>query len=500
MKKAFKRLMVCLLAVCLLAGPIAAQALDGVEVSYTYTYDYWGDILHSPDAYRPETVLTSSSLGLETPMRNPQGLFVQGDKIYICDTGNNRILEVKRDGLQYSLVRIIDSFAGEGEPNTFSGPQDIFVAENGDMFIADTNNHRIVKTDKDCNVLLIFVRPEDATFDQTQEYLPSKLVADTSGRLYVQGKNVNKGLIKYEMDGTFSGFIGASEVRVVWYEYIWKLLSTKEQRAQQESFVPTEYDNVAIDEKGFFYVVTKTFDENELKGGQAKPIRRLNGVGSNILVENGIATLPIGDQQWAAGNLNITNSGPSRFVDITALQNEIYVALDSTHNRLFGYDQQGNLLWAFGGIGNMDGYFIRPVALEHMNTDLLVLDAQECAVTIMTPTNYGTLIYEATDLYRKGEYDASADVWQQVLQQNSNLDVAYVGVGRALLQQEQYEEAQDYFRIARDTKNYSEAWKFHRKEIVEQNIGWIFTVVLLLLLLPPVIRRIKKVVREVNEA
>ena len=499
MKAAFKHLVICLVAVCLLGVP-AARALDGVEVSYTYTYDYWGDILHSPDAYRTEAVLTSSSLGLDLPMRNPQGLFVRGNRIYICDTGNNRVLEITRQNRSYTVSRIIDTIQGDAEPRTFLAPQDVFVAENGDMFIADTNNHRIVKLDRNGNYLLSFTRPVDPSFDQSQDYLPIKLVADSTGRVYVQGKNINKGLVKYEADGSFSGFIGASEVKVVWYEYIWKLLSTKEQRAQQESFVPTEYDNVAIDEKGFFYVVTSTFDTNELKSGLAKPIRRLNGVGSNILVENGIATLPIGDLQWAGNDTNITNSGPSKLIDITPLKNEIYVALDSTHNRLFGYDQQGNLLWAFGGIGNMDGYFLRPVALEHMDDDLLVLDAQECAVTIMTPTEYGALIYEATDLYRKGEYAASADMWRKVMEQNRNLDIAYVGIGRALLQQEQFEEAQSYFRIARDTKNYSEAWKFHRKEIVERNIGWIFGVVFLLLLLPPVVRRIKKVVQEVNES
>ena len=58
--------------------------------------------------------------------------------------------------------------------------------------------------------------------------------------------NVNKGLIKYENDGTFSGFVGATPVTYDFSDYIWKKLATQEQRAQMESFVPTEYDNVYI--------------------------------------------------------------------------------------------------------------------------------------------------------------------------------------------------------------------------------------------------------------
>ena len=35
-------------------------------------------------------------------------------------------------------------------------------------------------------------------------------------------------------------------------------------------FVPTEYDNLAMDSKGFIYVTTSTFDEWDLMDDQAK--------------------------------------------------------------------------------------------------------------------------------------------------------------------------------------------------------------------------------------
>ena len=487
-----------LLLLGLCAAPAALAAVDGYEYVYTYTYDYWEDMRESPDAYRARLMISGGSLGIPGGLKAPQGLFVRGEDVYICDTGNNRVLQLRLTDSGAEVVRVIDSFTGDTSPLTFSSPRDIFVSEEGDLFIADFNNNRVVRLDKDLNWQLSFVKPTDTTFDQSVSFLPKKLVADVSGRVYVLAQNVNKGLIKFEANGAFTGFIGASKVRYTWYDSLWRLLSTKEQRAQQEAFVPTEYDNVALDADGFFYVVTKTFDENQLRSGQAEPVRRLNAIGNNILVENG-SSYVVGDLQWAPGNTNITNSGPSKFVDVTVLQDDIYMVLDSTHNRIFGYDQQGNLLWAFGGVGNSDGFFNRPVAIEHMGLELLVLD-EAGSLTVMTPTEYGRLVYQAIGEYRRGEYAASADTWTEVLSQNGNFDSAYVGIGRALLQEEKYEDAMRYFETALDRKNYSEAWRLRRMEIVEDNIGLIFAVVAILLAAPPLWRRIKKIMWEVKQA
>jgi hypothetical protein len=289
MNRMVSRLCACLVAFSLFAalcGGMVARAADGFDYNYTYTYDYWGDERQSPDAYRTSAMLSSVSLGLETPMRAPRGLTVSGNDIYIVDTGNNRILQVARDGENFTLTRVISEISGDITPNTLSAPQDVFVMADGTLFIADTNNNRILKADRNLNLLSVFTRPTDATFDQSMAFLPTKLVCDTTGRVFCLAQNVNRGLMKYEADGTFTGFIGASEVKYTWYELVWRLLSTKEQRAQQASFVPTEYNNIALDSEGFFFVTTQTFNSNELTSGAAKPVRRLNAIGTNILIEN----------------------------------------------------------------------------------------------------------------------------------------------------------------------------------------------------------------------
>jgi hypothetical protein len=221
------------------------------------------------------------------------------------------------------------------------------------MFVCDTGNNRVLKLDSNFNFLVAFTQPVDPTFSVDQAFLPTRMVADPKGRAFVLVKNVNKGLVKYEADGRFVGFIGASPVTYTLYDQIWRLLSTREQRAQQQAFVPTEYDNLYIDKDGFIYVTTTTFDEYDLIWDNAKPIRKLNAIGNDILVKNGEYP-PIGDIQW---DTFAGYAGPSRLIDVTVLSNDVYVAVDRVRGRLFGYDDQGRNLWAFGGAGNRDGYF-----------------------------------------------------------------------------------------------------------------------------------------------
>ena len=234
------------------------------------------------------------------------------------------------------------------------------------------------------------------------------------------------------------------------------------------------------------------FDENELLSDKAKPIRQLNAQGDDILVKNGYHP-PIGDVIWAdyAGS-----NGPSTLIDITTLDNETYYALDSNRSRIFGYDSQGNLLYAFGSLGNRLGYFQRPVAIDHMGYDLLVLDAQSGGVTRFELTQFGLLINKALAEYERGNYDESADYWREVLMQNGNYDLAYIGIGRSLLRQERYEEAMNYFEVKYDDDNYSKAFLLYRKQWVEENIFWIVVLVVALIVVSKigdVIRKIKRI-------
>ena len=502
--KVMNRMLMILCVLSLLSAVVPAAAddsfdleHDGFSTSYTYNYDYWSDVQASPDAYRVTTVIDSMTLGLEQlngkRMNKPQSLFVRNKDLYVADTGNNRILQLKYDGKTFSLTRVIDEIQG-CDPQTFNSPYDIFVDEEDNIYIADYGNTRVVMADKDLNFIKEFTKPNDPTFDQSLDFLPKKIAVDSAGRLYVLVTNVNKGFVKYESDTTFTGYIGANTVSVSTAEYIWKrYFQTKEQRAASESFVPTEYENMYMDKEGFIYATNTIFSEYDLKFDNAKPIRRLNSLGSDILIKNDRYP-PIGDQFWIEQSVQ---SGPSKFTDVTVLDNDIYVVCDRTRGRLFGYDSQGVLLWAFGTKGNIAGAFTSAISLEHIGYDLMVLDQLENSITVFTPTEYGMMIYSAIETYMNGDYDLSADLWRDVLKMNANYPLAFRGIGRAILRQNDYQGAMEYFKMAHDRENYGRAFKLYRKVWVEQNIWWIILILAVILIVPLVLGRMKRMKWEV---
>lgn len=494
--KRMTRLMaLCLAAMLLMPLSLALAGDDGYSSTYTYNYDYWNEMHESPDAYRVTDVIYSGTLGLETPMRRPQALFVQGENLYVADTGNNRILQIRRKDGAFTLTRVIDQVKGT-EPSTFAAPSDVSVDKKGNIYVADTNNNRVLMMDKNLNFIRDYTKPDDSTFDQKLSFLPSKIVVDSSGRVFVLATNVNKGLVKYEADATFSGFIGANTVSYNLWDYIWKtFFTTKEQRSQQVAFVPTEYENIYIDQDGFIYATNTVFSEYDLEYDVAKPIRRLNSIGNDILIKND-KWPPIGDRQWVESNADY---GPSKLKDITVLENDLYIAVDRTRGRIFGYDPQGIMLWAFGTKGNNEGAFLSAVSIEHMGHDLFVLDENESSITVFTPTEYGELIYQANDEYLRGDYETSADTWREVLKLNANYNLAFIGIGRSLMRQEQYEEAMEYFKMGHDRENYGRAYRYYRKVLVEKNIGWVVAVIVVLIVFVFVRKFVLKVKTEVAE-
>lgn len=502
-----------LLAILMLVSSCScALAVDeGFASTYTYNYDYWSDIRESPDAYRVVDVLYGKDIapaqanGEEGTLNAPQSMFVRGQDLYVVDSGNNRILQLNRDKVtgQFSLVREIKEFkATDGTAvTTFSNPTDVSVDVDGNIYVADNKNERIVKLDKDLNLLMTITKPDDTTFDQNLSFLPNKLVVDTTGRVFTLATMVNKGVVKFENDGTFTGYVGANKVSYSLYDYIWKtFFMTKEQRAQQESFVPTEYCNIYMDEDSFIYATNISFSEYDLLWDVAQPIRRLNAVGNDILIKNDHYP-PIGDLYWEDGAVDY--HGPSKFMDITVLENDIYVGLDRTRGRLFGYDSQGIMLWAFGNQGSSEGTFNNngAIALDHMGRDLLVLDQRRGSITVFSPTEYGNLIYDAIGDYSNGKFEESAEKWQQVLDRNANYNLAFIGIGRALMREDTYEsyiEAMDYFKMAQDRDNYGRAFQLFRKIWVERNIGWMMIVLAVIIVIPLILRQIKKRKMEVE--
>ena len=393
-----------------------------------------------------------------------------------------------------------DGEDGEDGPVKPKKPENIVFKDldrDYDLFIADTMHHRIIHCDYDLNVIGVLANPKDETLAENYEFLPSRFVVDEANRYYVQAKNINAGLMEFTKDGTFNGYIGASPVTISFAQRIWRRIQTKEQRKRTKQYVPTEYNNITMDSKGFLYVTTNSLTEREIAEGVGKPIRKLNAMGTDILIRNGNA-FPIGDLKTGMGT---TITGSSEFVDVVTFENETYACLDNKRGRLFFYDFQGNMLYAFGNTGMHEGSFLNPTSVVKLDEDTLaVLDRFCGTITIFTLTHYGKLVNEALSLYRIGHYDESADIWREVLKYNGNCELAYVGIGRSLLRQGKYKEAMDNFEIVHDSQNYSKAFKYYREQVVENNIVWFVIVLAALIVLPKLIRKIIRVRKEIIEA
>ena len=94
--------------------------------------------------------------------------------------------------------------------------------------------------------------------------------------------------------------------------------------------------------------------------------------------------------------------------------------------RIFAYDFQGNMLYAFGGHGYKAGLFMNPSAIEDLGDSLLVTDQKLGTITQFTLTDYGKMINDGLAEYKKGNYDESANIWRKVLKHNGNYDQAYI--------------------------------------------------------------------------
>ena len=439
----------------LLGAGTASARSDGVPV--TYNYSFWGEWVSSPAPYVPETIVNGSDLGVG-PFREPNDLFVTADgDVYVVDSGNNRIVVLDRE---LRPTAVIDSFVREGREDAFRNPQGIFVTDDGHLLIADTGNGRVVHLDDRLRLVKLMESPESELLPAHFEFQPVRVVADRARRVYVLAAGVFDGFMEFNVDGTFTSFIGANRVRVDPIELFWKRISTREQRSRMVLFVPTEFTNLDIDDEGFIYAT------NGDRWGET--IKKLNAHGNDILRREGDFS-PRGDLYFTA------NSGPSRLVDIDVAEGEIYSVLDSKRGRIFTYNGDGHLMYVFGGLGNKRGEFHTPVAIERLGDDFLVLDKGLGELTRFRATEYGSTLNEAVRSYYRGDEERAVELFRKAVDMNANLDFAYSGIGKALLRQGKYAEAMTYFKLSMDQRNYSKAFQLRRKEVLREYLPAVLT-------------------------
>ncbi len=455
MSRKYLRFAVVLALLLGLSLPVVAEA-----PFYDYTYDEWGDPVGAPRAYDLFQVADAAVIG--TALKGPSDLCVSGDEIYIADTGNNRIVVLD------SGFRRVREWNGTDSPDgrlDFAAPEGVFVAEDGRVLIADTGNGRLVVTDREGRFLDVYGAPVTDILPEDFQYRPIKVAADKAGRLFVVSQSFNMGLLQFDREGRFIQTLGAAKVQVTAFDLLWRLISTKEQQERMQQFVPTEYNNLAVDEDGFVYATTSIYEEYNIEAYGLTAVRKLNASGNDILRYS----MPLGELAYTVRG---QFAGPSRIVDVYAGENGMFSILDANRGRVFTYDNTGMLLYIFGTYGDMGGALKNPRAIDKSGDLFLVLDGSKNTVTAYSPTAYARSFDRATAYHYQDEYELEAQEWRTILSLNGNSNIAYTGLGKAAFRTGRYEEAMEYFHKAGDRANYSKAFQYRRREIIADGFMW----------------------------
>ena len=332
------------------------------------------------------------------------------------------------------------------------------------IYLCDKNNAQILIVDaKTYQVVQVVKAPAGADF--ATKFAPSKMVTDSSGRMYVISDGVYEGIILMSYQGVFMRYVGVNYTALTFWQALTRNLKTEEQLAQETTILSTEFKNLTIDAAGFLYTVSRasTNPITETTDDKAM-VKRINQAGNDVLVRNGYE-VPKGDLVTI---LTGNNRGGSQFSAITVNEFGVYTIADSKMGRLFTYDDEGNLLYISGGNGNEQTDINNPVAVRYQGDNVLVLDKGNCSILRFKPTDFANSINRATRYQYYGDSESAANEWANVITANPNYQLAYVGVGKSLLEAGRYQEAMAYFELGDDVAYYSRAYKKYRDGIIKE--------------------------------
>ncbi|MCL2088016.1 MAG: YIP1 family protein [Oscillospiraceae bacterium] len=545
MKKT-KILVWAIISVMLFSNIFVASA--SLERSFvTYTVSYSGVAQDSPHAFSP--VLQVKTFG-DITLNEPKDITSDPDSgdIYIADTNNNRIVILDKNfGFKHIIRRfesgdqatppeylssassqsgnsdndndndgdedddyipfqIYDPDDDDGEffdpfadlddewndlsfgNDTFNTPTGIYLHTNeeghGYIYVCDTEKNRIVVFDKDdWSFVKVIWSPDPGTVPGEFEFKPLKMAIDMTGRLNVISENTNSGVVTMDESGKFEGFMGALRTQLSPSDIFWRTFQSEEQRRGRGRVTPATPTGIGVDKDGFIYVTSYPSDRGRIyslinsrsNSNVFSPVKKFSPGGEDILVRNG-PFQPVGEIVFYG------HTDPSHLADVVIAGNNIYSVMDKRHHKIFTYDSEGNLLYAFGGQGTTLGNFAALAAIEYIDNDnsILALDSQNSSITLFEKTEYGKLIDEAINMTESKDLEETEAIWLNLRAQNSNFDLAYIGIGKVKLKEKNYSEAMDNFYAANNRLYYSRAFQNYRKELME---GWGVLIPLVIILL-----------------
>ncbi|WP_035155006.1 SMP-30/gluconolactonase/LRE family protein [Cohnella thermotolerans] len=472
-----------------LTAALKPAAADAYSPYATYYKDAYQQYMQIQSAYRPAGVIgfnlgaggESADSGqaaageepLPAGLSQPQDLFVdRQDRIYIADTGNNRIVKLDRQG------NLLATFAVKESP--LSSPSGLFVDDNGDIYVADTGNRRVVKLDPEGRLLREYGRPESSYLPDSFQYQPTKLVVDKRGFLYVTTLGAFQGLLELDPEGRFQTFFGANKVAFTLFDAFKRLVYTRRMYQRELSKLPGAIVNTAIDDDGFIYTVTKDIRNEQVKKFNIAGLNQLETGGEFEVKKKkkkqfgeyyGDLSPPAPVQTTSSSASSSSSVAPAapawvpavQLQDIAVDRDGNFTVIDAVTGTISQYDGDGSLLFFWNGthaegspkLGIVD----TPAAIATTaDGDLLVLDSVNGLIQRLQLTEFGSLVHQANSLTRDGRYAESEPLWAEVYRQNAYYTPALIGLAKAAYEREDYSRAKELFYKAGVNKGYSDAF------------------------------------------
>ncbi|MCZ6633450.1 MAG: hypothetical protein O7G87_08600 [bacterium] len=165
--------------------------------------------------------IRDGDLATRAGLRTSNDMFVDGaGNIYIADTNNHRIRKVDEKGIITTIVGIgIADFSGDGGPATQAGlrtPRDVFLDGSGNLYIADTNNHRIRKVDRRGMITTVAgngtngFSGDGGPATGASLNFPRGVIVDGSGNLYI-ADTLNHRIRKVDEKGMITTVAGTGD-------------------------------------------------------------------------------------------------------------------------------------------------------------------------------------------------------------------------------------------------------------------------------------------------
>ena len=444
------------------------------------TYVYWKGSLIAVGAktvYNYAYSLDSKKIGFDFSTLTDVAVDDEGD-LYILDGegGNVFVLD--------NSYKFLYSFSSQTVGDTvydFSQAQGIEYRD-GEIYICDSNNARVLVVDKKGTFIKEIGLPESDLIPDDFNYKPIKVAVDSKGYIYILSEGSYYGALLYSPEYEFLGFYGSNTVEtglLTAITTVWeKLTVTNQKRANSERKLPFQFTDLFVDKKDFIYTATGRTKNTDIEKGQ---IRRLNPGGNNVLT-NSQETI-FSDRRKSMVRFRVGNTWTidANICYVVADDNGFMYCVDRESNKIFVFDGNCDFVTVMGG-GNGDvsqKYCFGKISGIALNDeDLVVLDENKKNITILKLTDYGRDFLTAQAMVLNGDYSESREYFERVLAQDKNNQLAYIGLAKAYLADKNYKKAMQYAKYGQDTETYDQAHTYLRNEFLSKYFNVIAVVVL----------------------